>query len=101
MSLHNVQTTVATTATNVPAGAEQRLLDLQVQKAVDEALAWHIDHRPSNTRKNYAPKQKEWRASDIDIAEVFMCKLTDSRLGLVCAQRLPARRSVSAGRLGG
>lgn len=45
----------------LPAAPRQE--DLAVQQAVDEVLEYHRTHRPRNTARNYAPKQREWRVS--------------------------------------
>jgi hypothetical protein len=37
-------------------------LQARIQAARDETLEYHRTHRPPNTARNYAPKQKEWKA---------------------------------------
>jgi hypothetical protein len=37
-------------------------LQARIQAAIDETLEYHLTHRPPNTARNYAPKQREWKA---------------------------------------
>jgi hypothetical protein len=37
-------------------------LQARIEAARDETLEYHRTHRPSNTVRNYAPKQREWKA---------------------------------------
>jgi hypothetical protein len=37
-------------------------LQARIEAARDETLEYHRTHRPANTARNYAPKQREWRA---------------------------------------
>lgn len=43
----------------IPLTAELRA---RIEAARDETLEYHRSHRPPNTTRNYAPKQKEWKA---------------------------------------
>lgn len=38
-----------------------RELQARIEAARDETLEYHRTHRPANTARNYAPKQREWR----------------------------------------
>ena len=49
-------------ATNEPSVAAQATaIQQQIQQAIDATLEYHRTHRPLNTARNYAPKQKEWK----------------------------------------
>ncbi len=37
--------------------------DLSTEQVLHEVLEYHRTHRPKNTTKAYAPKQKEWQVS--------------------------------------
>jgi hypothetical protein len=37
-------------------------LQARIEAARDETLEYHRTHRPANTARNYAPKQREWKA---------------------------------------
>jgi hypothetical protein len=37
-------------------------LQARIKAARDETLEYHRTHRPANTARNYAPKQREWKA---------------------------------------
>ena len=52
----------ATTTTAPPAAPLSQELQARIQAARDETLEYHRTHRPPNTARNYAPKQREWRA---------------------------------------
>ena len=53
----------APTVTVAPAAASlTQELEARIQVARDEILEYHCTHRPPNTARSYAPKQKEWRA---------------------------------------
>jgi hypothetical protein len=38
-------------------------LEARILAAINETLEYHCTHRPPNTARNYAPKQKEWKVS--------------------------------------
>lgn len=57
------QTAAAETA------ALSREIQAEIEAARDETLEYHRTHRPPNTIRNYAPKQKEWKTWCI--AKVF------------------------------
>jgi hypothetical protein len=52
----------ATAATAPPAAPLSQELQARIQAARDETLEYHRTHRPPNTARNYAPKQREWKA---------------------------------------
>ena len=51
---------LAQTAT--PTASLTQELQARIEAARDETLEYHRTHRPSNTVRNYAPKQREWKA---------------------------------------
>jgi hypothetical protein len=56
-------TPVVDAPTGDPVEAQlSRELELLVQENLNQVLEYHLTHRPSNTIKNYLPKQKEWKA---------------------------------------
>jgi hypothetical protein len=56
-----VAPTAAPTAIATPAAPLTLELQARIQAARDETLEYHRTHRPPNTARSYAPKQKEWR----------------------------------------
>ena len=46
---------------DVPVPLTQEL-QARIEAARDETLEYHRTHRPPNTARNYAPKQREWKA---------------------------------------
>jgi len=50
-------------------------LEALVEKTRDEVLAYHFANRPANTKKNYAPKQKEWSVSLPPVSEHVLLTL--------------------------
>jgi hypothetical protein len=46
---------------------DMEALGLRIEKCVDEVLRPHLVERPLNTRKNYIPKQKEWKVNQAPI----------------------------------
>src|SRR5271155_85190 len=60
-------TTAPTTAPTLapigpPAAPLTQELQARIEAARDETLEYHRTHRPANTARNYAPKQREWKA---------------------------------------
>src|SRR5258708_30992319 len=55
-------TTQAPTPVLPPAVPLTQELQARIEAARDETLEYHRTHRPPNTARNYAPKQKEWKA---------------------------------------
>ena len=45
-----------------PAAPLTQELQARIEVARDETLEYHRTHRPPNTARNYAPKQREWKA---------------------------------------
>ena len=45
-----------------PAASLTQELQARIEAARDETLEYHRTHRPPNTARNYAPKQREWKA---------------------------------------
>ncbi len=54
-------TPLAALPSALPANPLTQELQARIEAARDETLEYHRTHRPSNTARNYAPKQKEWR----------------------------------------
>jgi hypothetical protein len=54
-------------APDAPDAAAEALLsqelEARIEAAIDETLEYHRTHRPPNTARNYAPKQKEWKVN--------------------------------------
>jgi hypothetical protein len=46
----------------LPAEPIAQQLQARIEAARDETLEYHRTHRPPNTARNYAPKQREWKA---------------------------------------
>lgn len=44
-------------------------IDARIEAAIDETLEYHRTHRPANTARNYAPKQREWKVSSLPALE--------------------------------
>jgi hypothetical protein len=40
-----------------------REIEARIEATLDDVLEYHRTHRPANTTRNYAPKQKEWKVS--------------------------------------
>ncbi|HEY6410422.1 MAG TPA: hypothetical protein VIY29_23465 [Ktedonobacteraceae bacterium] len=59
------QDIAAASAPIEPAAAEEeaRAMQQRIQQAIDATLEYHRTHRPVNTARNYAPKQKEWQVA--------------------------------------
>jgi hypothetical protein len=45
-----------------PATSPTQELQARIEAARDETLEYHRTHQPANTGRNYAPKQREWKA---------------------------------------
>jgi hypothetical protein len=37
-------------------------VEARIQAAINKTLEYHRTHRPPNTARNYAPKQREWKS---------------------------------------
>jgi hypothetical protein len=48
---------------DAPGAPLSQEVEARIEAAIDETLEYHRTHRPPNTARNYAPKQKEWTVS--------------------------------------
>jgi hypothetical protein len=51
----------ATAAAAATGAALSYKVEARIQAAINKTLEYHRIHRPPNTARNYAPKQREWK----------------------------------------
>ncbi len=59
----------------------RRELELLIDENVNRVLEYHLTHRPSNTAKNYIPKQREWKVSSPPESPTFQANSYVNRHG--------------------
>ena len=57
-----VRETVGAAPIDPEEAIKSRVTEARIQAAIDETLEYHRTHRPLNTKRNYGPKQEEWKA---------------------------------------